>query len=128
MNIKLADLKNMETNLTALLNKELNIKVAYKLGKFAKQISQEFKELEENRMKLIRKYGIENKEKNIIEVPLEKTNDFSNEYGILLMEEVSIDFKPILLEEFGDIKLSASDMMFFRGFIIEDVAEQTEVK
>jgi len=37
--------------------------------------------------------------------------DFQKEFGVLLDEEVEIDFEPILIDELGDISLSAKDLL-----------------
>lgn len=122
MKIKLANIKNMETSLDSLLKKELNIRVAYRLSKLAKQIYEELLAFEESRIKLIKKYGYFNKETQLYEIDTKNqknVDDFTTEFNQLVSEEVDINFKPILLEDLGDIKLSAIDMMHFNDFIIE---------
>lgn len=123
MKVTLANIKNMEASLDSLLKKELNIRVAYRLSKLAKQIYNELVIFEDNRIKLIKKYGSFNKESQVFEIdPKNQKNidAFTSEFNQLISEEVDINFQPISLEDLEDIKLSAIDMMHFNNFIIED--------
>ncbi|HUS48597.1 MAG TPA: hypothetical protein VMZ91_00390, partial [Candidatus Paceibacterota bacterium] len=57
MKIKLLELKGIETGLQKLIDKELNIRVAYRIGKLLKVVTDETASLEDSRNKLIQKYG-----------------------------------------------------------------------
>jgi hypothetical protein len=110
MKIKLGELKNAETSLQKLIEKDLNIKIAYKLGKLIKIISAEFKEIEDSRVKLIKKYGKEDENKNIQVLP-ENNEKFYIEFQQLLDEEIDIDFEPLALEELGEISMTTTDVL-----------------
>ena len=118
MKINLAEIKSLEGSLSKIFDKDLNIKVAYRLGTLLKRLSEEMKTLEENRVKLVKKYGEENEETKQFSVPQEKTPDFYKEFNELMQIEIDIDFEPISLKEFGDISISASDVMRLDGKII----------
>ena len=75
-------------------------------------------DLEENRIKLVKKYGTEDEDTKQVTVPKEKTQDFYAELAELMQLEIDIPFEAIGLEEFGDITLSAADVMRLDGKII----------
>lgn len=123
MKITLAEAKSLETSLAKIFDKDVNIKVAYRLGKLLKKLSEEMKTLEESRVKLVQKHGEENEETKQFSVPPTKTQEFYKEFNELMQCEIEIDFDPIPLELFGDIKLSASDVLRLDGKVIQgDVA------
>ncbi len=120
MKITLAEVKSLESSLSKIFNKDVNIKLAYRLGKLLKRLSEEMKMLEENRIKLVKKYGEEDEETKQLSVPPEKTQEFYNEFNELMQIEIDVDFEPVPLEQFGDIEMSASDVINLDGKIIAD--------
>jgi hypothetical protein len=111
MKITLAEIKSLEASLSKLFDKEVNIKVAYRLSSLLKRLSEEMTTLEENRVTLIKKYGEEDAKTKQLTVTPAKTQDFYKEFSELMQLEIEIDFKPIPLSAFGDIALSASDVL-----------------
>lgn len=136
MKMKLVDIKRVEEPLSRLIIKELNIKIAYRLGKFLKVIGSELQELETNRIKLVKKYGdkVDNKEedpekrnqRNEVEFKIKPENEqkFIDEYNELLQMEIKVDFEPILLSELEDIKITPMDMMRLEDIIIIETKEK----
>jgi hypothetical protein len=118
LKITLAEIKSLETSLGKMFNKDVNIKIAYRLGKLLKKLSEEMKALEENRVKLVKKYGVEDEKTKQISVPQDNAQDFHKEFNELMQVEIEVDFEPIPLEQFGDIELSASDVLRLDGKII----------
>ena len=111
MKFKLAELKPFAEGLKEILDVELPIKPAYWLGKLLVKVENELKHFEEARLKLIAKHSIEKDEKGRPKVD-ETTNRyvvdeeaFGKEFIELCDEEIEIDFKPITLDELGDVKL-----------------------
>ncbi len=99
-------------SLGKLLNKELPVKTAYRLGRLSKVLQSEFDQFNLTRNNLIKKYGkekdgqyqIDSDDKNSIE-------KFQKEIDELLTVEIDIDaYEPISVDDLGDIKLSAIDM------------------
>jgi len=127
MQISLAEIKALETSLSKIFDKELNIKIAYRLGILLKDLSKEMRSLEENRINLVKKYGNEDGETKQITVGSEQTADFYKEFNELLTLKIDIDFEPIPLSAFGDISLSAADVMKLDGkIIVNDEVPATE--
>ena len=108
MKIKLLKLKNAEDVLNKLINIDLPIKTSYKLMKLLEFVSNELKQTEALRIKLIKKYGEE--EGHNFVVKNENMTKFTEEYAPLMDQEVDFNFDPIDISEFGDIKLNALDI------------------
>jgi len=108
MKIKLLKLKNAEDVLNKLINIDLPIKTSYKLMKILEFVSNELKQTEALRIKLIKKYGEE--EGHNFVVKNENMTKFTEEYAPLMDQEVDFNFDPIDISEFGDIKLNALDI------------------
>ncbi len=122
MKVKLGRIKSLEKSLGKLSNTDIDIKIAYKLSRFLKQVVSESVLLEENRIKLVKKYSCDpkdEKEKGQTSVNPDKEQIFFQEYGELLEEEIDIDFSLISIEELGDIKLSTLDVLNLEGIVFE---------
>ncbi|MCD6436250.1 MAG: hypothetical protein J7L15_07660 [Clostridiales bacterium] len=122
MKVKLVEIKNAEEPLKKIVNKELNIRVAYKLAKLLKVFSSELVVIEEARIKLVRKFA-EIDEDKIMKVPQEKTQEFMSEFIEFLQEEIDIDFEPIDISEIEDITFTASDMLKVEKFLKNKIEE-----
>ncbi len=118
MKINLAGIKSLESSLSKIFDKDVNIKIAYRLSKLLKRLSEEMSMMEESRIKLVTKYGKEDGETKQVTVPQENTADFYKEFNELMMVEIEIDFEPITLASLGNIELSAADVMKMDGKII----------
>ena len=135
MKTKLANVKMMEQSLSKLVDKELNIKVAYKLSKTLKVIGEELSELEEARQKLVKKYSDKTKtdkdsevSEQDLKVSKENEQKFFKEYSQLLEEEVEFDVQPISIEKLEDVSLSPRDISFLSDIIICDGQDETNNK
>ena len=111
MKFKLVEIRTIERSLMNLINKEMPIRVAYRLGKLMKIITIELSEIEEHRINLVKKYSKKGKEGDVFEVLPENESDFKREFELLLMEEIDIDFKPIPISDFGDMSISSMDLI-----------------
>lgn len=117
--VKLGILKAIEEPLIKLVKLELPIKTSYKLSKILKKVGQELADLEEERVKLVKKYGDQDDESQSIQVKdSEKYEEFAREFGELLQEEITLDFDPISIDALGDeatfspAELAALEMLF----------------
>lgn len=118
MKFTLNEVLGMQKGLDVILGKELPVKTAYWLARFLDKVNSEFKAMEIVRIKLAEKYATKDKDGNPImkkdkngrqtnQYDLTKANmeKFQTEFTELGKEEFEIDFKPIKLEQLGDIKL-----------------------
>lgn len=120
MKFKLGEIRTLESSLAKLMNKELPIKAAYRLGKLLKAVSEELTIIENNRVKLIKKYSKGEDESGNFEVIKEKVDDFKKEFADFLTEEVEIDCKPVSISELGDISLAPIDLIRLDKLICDE--------
>jgi hypothetical protein len=127
MKVKLGRIKAIEASLGKLVNTDVDIAIAYKLSKLLKIIVAETEVLEENRTKLIKKYssGKPDKDGNI-KVDPDKQQDFFKDVQVLFNEEAEIDFTPIPIDSFSDIKLTTLDVLNLEGIVFQ--AEEKEAE
>ncbi len=112
MKISLNEVKIMQEAIRTLPI-ELPIKVSFQLARFLDKVSGETKILEATRIKLLEKLAkkdkdgkpLLNKEKTSYDLTENNKRKFEKDYFDLGKEEFEIDFKPIKLNQLGDIKL-----------------------
>ncbi len=120
MKLTLSEVYGLVRGLPRLTDKELPIKISFRLLKLLKSCSGEIETLEKSRIKLVKKYAEEGSEdKQEFKVADEKKNEFQEEFNILLGEEVEIDFEPIGIEELGEISLATNDLISLQKIIKE---------
>jgi len=124
--IKLGDINNILYNMKELVNKDVQIKTAYKLSKLLKILDNENQTFEEQKVKLFQKYGEkdDNGELKVLvdgKVDIDKKNIrlFNAEFTDLYNIEIEIQFEPIKLEDLEDIKLSTMVLYNLNEFIVE---------
>ncbi len=122
MKFKLNEVYSLVRSLPKLTNKELPIRISYRLLKLLKSCSEEMETLEKSRIKLIKKYASEkkdDKEKKDMSVSDKNKEKFQEEFTTLLEEEVEIDFKPIAIKDLGEITLTTNDLISLQKIIKE---------
>lgn len=117
MKVKLSEIVNARQALQKMMTKELPIKTAYRLSKLVNAVNDELGNFEDQRKKLVEKYG-EKKGEEVV-VPKDKAQDFQKDMQELLDVEVKIDFDPISLSDIGEISLSPVDITLLDSFIKE---------
>lgn len=121
MKISLNEVRGMQVGLDVILAKELPIKPAYWLARFLDKIRSEMEAMEKARVKLLEKLAKKDKdgkplmkkakegepqiEPQQYDLTDENMAKFQEEYNELGKEEFEIDFKPIKLDQLGDISL-----------------------
>ena len=119
MKISLLNIVNSKNTLEKLASLSLPIKVAYRVSKLLSKVSSEFKDFEDSRIKLIRKFGTEKDDGNI-EVSEENKVKFFAEMNELLNEEVELSFAPLELNSFPEsCELSPAEMTTLELFFTE---------
>ena len=118
MKTTLNQLLNCRGSLAKLAQKDVPIRVAFRLSKLIKMVEKELVSFEEMRAKLLAKYEIPPGGK--IE-DQEKQEKFNKEFIELLNMEVELDFEPVLLSELGtgEINLSTFDIAVLVPFLKE---------
>lgn len=123
MKFKLFEIRSLESSLSKLTQKEVPIKVAYRLGKVLKTVSNELISIEKLRANLVKKYSTPIDEKGNYKVADDKEEVFKREFADLLQEEIDIDCDPILLEDLEGISLTPIDMVRLEKLIIAEKEE-----
>lgn len=101
---------------------KLPIKINFYLQKNKKTLCSLAQEIEEQRKVIIREYGVINKEKETIEVPLEKISDASQKMNELFNLTQDVNIYKVKLDDFDNIKLTQQEMEALL-FMIEDEIE-----
>ena len=112
MKLKLGEVYSLVRNLPKLTNKDIPIKISYRLLKLLKICSAEMDTLEKTRIKLVEKYAekTDDDKKGECKVADENKEKFQEQFAKLLDEDVEIDFKLISIEDLGDINFSVNDL------------------
>jgi len=111
MKLTLGDIRVMKDPMSKLLDNVLPIKVAWKLTKLVKSFDKELSEIEEFRINLIKKLGVDSGDGSI-KVPDDKMDGFIAEFHELLETEIDVEFDPIDIELLGDnVSLSTKDLI-----------------
>ena len=130
MKFKLNEIRLATDGLAEILEKELPVKTAYWLARFLDKVNSENASMEKARINLVKKHAKkddkgnpmfvkdkDDKDTNQYDIP--DVDAFQNEFIELTNEEVEIEFKPIKLEQLGDIKLKPLTLAKL-GKIIEE--------
>ena len=134
MKFNLNEVRAMTQGLDVILGTELPIKPAYWLARFLDKVQSEMKALENARMKLIEKYAKKDKDGKPVmkkdkdgkqrdpqqyDLTAKNMEEFEKEFAELGKEEFEIDFKPIKLDQLGDIKLKPIVLAQLGKIIVE---------
>lgn len=107
MKIRLSDVYVSVPVLTKILDLELPVNISYKLMKLVNSLNSELKNIEDQRIKLVKKYSGED-QNNVSE---EKKQEFLKEFSALLEEEIEISWNKMPVSSLGtDMKLSVNDI------------------
>ena len=98
-----------QQNLNEILHSNLKASVAYKLSRIAAKVSEEMKVFDEQRRKLVDKYGETDDEGNT-KVPESSREEFNKEINDMFAEEIDIDLSKISVEDLVDSKGNEIDV------------------
>lgn len=124
--ITLKEIKAAEQALTSILMTKVDFKLAYRIEKISKKLVAQIEKIEDQRLKLVDKYGEPEKDKDGKEtgrtqVPPAKHKAFNDEFSAWLDQPADLDVQKIPYEllETSQIKLSSADVMALEKFITE---------
>ena len=119
MKLKLFVIKNLEPVLGKIAKQDMNIQMAYRIGKLIQTLGSELKNIEEHRINLIKKYGTPQEEdNNNYEVLSENKENFVKEYEELLNTEIDIIIEEMSIDDFEGITLSPLDSIALSSILI----------
>ena len=111
MKFNLGEIYGLTRSLQKLVDKELPVKISFRLCRFLKSASVEMEALEKSRVQLVEKFAEPKEEGKEMKVSDENRESFQKEFAALLSEEVEIDFETFSIDDLGDISLSTNDLI-----------------
>lgn len=118
--LKLKDIKSSEATLQKLAGVELPAKSAYRVSTLLRPISEELKLIEEQRMKLVKKYADKDNVSGEMKVENQK-DDFLKEWLEFLETDIEIDIQTIDLSDLESIKFTPSEMTTIDKFVLDRI-------
>ena len=107
MKVKLSEVYVSVPVLSKVLDLELPINISYKVMKLVNSLNTELKNIEEQRVKLVKKHSGSD-QTNVAE---EKKQEFLKEFAVLLEEEIEVSWEKMPISSLGnDMKLSVNDL------------------
>lgn len=104
--------------LTKLLNADLDCKLSWRLRKLVGAVDAELQHHEQERIRLVVKYGATD-DKGNTNVKPDQFKEFAMELGELNNINVEFQFEPIPLANLEGVKMSAAEMASIEQFICE---------
>jgi len=108
MKVSLFEIYSSVSVLNKLVDLALPAKSSYKFVKIMKKFNEELKMMEDERQKLINKYG-EEKEGTVIVLDGNRET-FLKEFGDLLETQIDVDWDPISIDSLGNVELSVAEI------------------
>jgi len=110
MKVRLIDVYNSVQVINKILDTQLPVTIAFQLTKLIKNLDNEVKIVEEQRVKLVSKYGEEIEDKGFTVSEANK-EAFLKEFTELLESEIEINWNPVDISKFEGLNLSPNDLM-----------------
>ena len=123
MKFNLAEIRWMQKGLSVLIQKQLPIRVSYKLSKLSNFCNTEMAAVEQARVELVKRFASPEKSRDgELRVSEENEEVFRKEFETLLLEEVEVEFEPIKLSDLSEeIKMSPVEMASLSKVIVSDI-------
>ena len=116
--------------LNVVMDKEIPAKTAYWLSKALKELGSEFEAMEKARQTLVNKYAKKDDEDQLIvednQYVMEDMAAFNAEFIELAEQEIEIKYKPISVDQLGDIQIKGTDLFKLGKLIKDDEEEENE--
>jgi single-stranded DNA-specific DHH superfamily exonuclease len=118
MKTTILDILNGQAALEKLVGQEVKISAAFRLSKLIKEINEELQLFEEHRQSLVKKYGDEQEDGNVV-IPEDKLEEFQTEFNELLTTEVDLKHDPIAVDDLGDVEMTTAELLLIEKFLTE---------
>ena len=106
--------------IASLLDKKLPAATAFRLGRLVSKVDSELKLFDEQRMKIVQELGEElAEEPGKFKIKEENVEKFNEETKALLDVEIEIDVKQLSASEFGDVEISARELLAIEWLVKE---------
>jgi hypothetical protein len=121
--IKLGQLDSMISSLSNIVQKEMKIKLAYKLSKLMKTLASEHDFMVSKRRDIVSKYSEKDESGEIVQkddkINILDVQSFNSEIEELHEIEFEVEFEKIDIEDFGDLNISIQDLYNLDKFFTE---------
>ena len=123
MKLKLHQIYRAKPVFDKLANQDMPAKIAYRLSRTAKILGEQFQEIEQQRMRLVKKYGEETNGQ--LKVKDENTNAFGQELLALLEEDTEVDLQTFSLDTLPEeTKLTPNEVNII-DFLISQISSSS---
>jgi hypothetical protein len=122
MKLSLRQIWNSQQALQKLVSQDLDLKASYWIGKQVKKLNCEFEAINEQRNKLVIKYGEKQKDGNY---KVKDNYKFQKEFNKFLETEMEVELELIRFDYLKDAKLSPADFISL-DFLIQAPKEKNE--
>ena len=116
MSVKMVNIVNAQSALEKIASVDLPLKLLYSLKKLMEKLEREMRFFNEERDKLIMKYG-EQEDDGAYRIPAENVVNFQREANELGDIDVEWDVPPIVLPLLDGLELSYKELKTLEGFI-----------
>ena len=110
MKVKLIDIYNSVPVMNKILETPMNASLAFQLTRLLKVLNDEMKSIEEQRIKLVEKYGTKNDGEEAVVVSDENKEKFMGEFSELLNTDVELNWQPLSVNKVETLQLTVNDM------------------
>ncbi len=115
MKVKLGEIVNAVPALNKAAEQALPVRTSYQLARLVRKISKEVGTYDAERIKLCKRFGKLDEEKQAYNIPPESLRGFEREMNELLAQEVEISADPISVTD--ELRLSAAEVMTVEKFL-----------
>lgn len=122
MRLKVERLFNIQNTIGRIMNMELPAKLSYRFSKIFKKIIFELKVVEEERKKLILKFGAKD-DKGNTKVEANNLEAFNQEFAQILSEETDLEIVKIPWELIKGLNITPKELMDLEEIITEPTEE-----
>jgi hypothetical protein len=109
MKVKLFDVYNSVNVMNKVLDAQLPISVSFQLTKLVKTLNEEVKMIEEERVKLVKKYSETDKDGEST-VSEDKKQNFLKDFSELLETEVDLNWTPVSVSKLENLNVSVNEL------------------
>ena len=110
MKVKLIDIYNSVPVMNKVLETSLSASLAFQLTKLLKTLNEEMKSIEDQRVKLVEKFGTKQSETDTLMVSDENKEKFMGEFSELLNTSIDLAWEPLSVSKVEGLQLTVNDM------------------
>lgn len=120
--------------LQRLAERDLPVRVAYKVARILKLLGEEAKAYDEQRVKLIKKYATKDEKGELVvengeaAFAPEQRALFDKEFRELNTSEITLESQAILVDDFRDVQVSSKELVLLGDFLVEEIPEDSAEK